>query len=473
LFEQEEAVGDSFMACKPWIGAIKEPSEHPDEDPSKPDEEYKLEYVFGYRAEDSRNNLYYNADGNVVYMTAALGIILDKEENTQTFFGGNEVENQAKQHATDKNNHTNDITSMAVSSDRTIACSGQNGSQPTVFTWDAMTGEKIRRFVLPKGSREVSAIGFSVDAKYIATVDNHNDHHVRVYEAESGDLIFEKKSGNNKVYDLEWSKKEDHYEFSICGSKLYMVFQPLEDLAKKGIYGGKGKATSHICVTYDDKGTSYSGGSNSRIHCWRNRSLAKTYKVHSGFVGAIKYFDGKIYSGSKDGSIIVSDPNSGEAERTVEVGTVIRAIDFHDGNLLVGDKDGSIMEINDGDEIKILMKSHNDGEAWGLDLLGDGRFVTSGDDNKVMVWSIEDRTHVAQAIVSEKNKKSKKGKASSLTSYAASKCARAVAYNKAEVRTNFNIKSIFQNIKFIIGRTRIRSYCSCLKRRNCNSQRIC
>lgn len=437
LFEEEEAVGDSFMAVKPWIGAIKEPSEHPDEDPSKPDDEYKLEYVFGYRAEDSRNNLYFNADGNVVYMTACLGVILNKEENTQTFFGGNEVENAAKQHATDKNNHTNDITSIAVSNDRTLACSGQNGSEPTVFIWDATTGEKVKRIVLPKGSREVSAIGFSADGKYVATADNHNDHHVRVYDASSGKLVFEQKSGNNKVFDLAWSKKEDHYEFSTCGEKHYMVWRPLENLGKKGIYGNKGKATSHACVAYDENGTCYSGGSNSRIHCWRNRSLAKTYKVHeSGFVGAIKVFDGKVYSGGKDGKIIVSDPNSGEIERSVEVGTLIRAIDYLDGNIIVGDRDGSIVEINADDEIRTLMKSHNDGETWGLDFVGDGRIVTSGDDNKVMVWSIDERTCLGQDIVSDVNKNPKAGKASSLTSFSPSKCARAVAVNRAEVRIN-------------------------------------
>lgn len=443
LFQEEEAVGDSFMAVKPWIGAIVEPTEHPEENPDAPDEEYKLDYVFGYRAEDSRNNLYYNADGNVVYMTACLGVILNKEENTQTFFGGNEVENAAKIHATDKNNHTNDITSIAVSLDKTLACSGQNGSKPTVFIWDAMTGEKIRRIVLPKGSREVSAIGFSEDNKYIATADNHNDHHVRVYEVETGDKIFEQKSGNNKIFDLEWSKKSGHYEFATAGSKHFMVWKPLEGIGKKGIYGGKGKMTSHSCVSYDENGTCYTGGSNSRIYCWRNRSLRKTYKVHGkGFVGAIKVFDGKIYSGGKDGQVIISDPNSGEAERIVEVGTLIRAIDFSDGNILVGDRDGSIMEINEDDEITSLMKSHNDGETWGLDLLDEGRIITSGDDNKVMIWSIEDKKHLAQGIVSEKNFKPKIGKAGSLTKHAPSKCARAVAANNsagAQVSKYFNI----------------------------------
>jgi len=100
-----------------------------------------------------------------------------------------------------------------------------------------------------------------------------------------------------------------------------MVWRPLENLGKGGIYGAKGKQTSHCCVTYDDKGTCYTGGANARIHCWRNRQLIKTYKVHGeGFVGAIKVFEGKIFSGGKDGNVIISDPNTEAVERTIELG---------------------------------------------------------------------------------------------------------------------------------------------------------
>ena len=38
LFEEEEVKeGEEFMAVKPWIGAVKEPDNHPDPDPSPPD----------------------------------------------------------------------------------------------------------------------------------------------------------------------------------------------------------------------------------------------------------------------------------------------------------------------------------------------------------------------------------------------------------------------------------------------------
>ena len=343
LFEIEEVIGDKFMAIKPWRGAIFRPTHYNEPNPDKPDERYKLEYVFGYRAEDSRNNLFYNKEGNIVYMTACLGVILNKRTNDQTFFGGIEVEHHEKQSARDLFNHTNDIMAMEVSNDRKIACSGQNGSQPSWFIWDAITGEVYRRFILPKGARGVVAIGFSEDNAYVATIDNSDDHVVRVFDVQTSKLIFEQKTGGNQVFDLEWSRKPGHYEFATCGVKHFIVFKPLENIGKSGVSGSKGEMSSHACVTYDENGTWFSGWSDSRIYCWRNRQLMKAYQVHAeGFVGAIKVFGDRIFSGGKDGFIVVSDPNTGKVERKVQVGALVRAIDFMDGNILVGDREGTI-----------------------------------------------------------------------------------------------------------------------------------
>jgi len=52
-------------------------------------EAVELEFVHGYRAHDTRNNLFYSARGEVVYHTAALGIIYNRESNTQRFLVDN------------------------------------------------------------------------------------------------------------------------------------------------------------------------------------------------------------------------------------------------------------------------------------------------------------------------------------------------------------------------------------------------
>jgi len=83
----EEALdkGDEFMAVKPWLGAIKEPSQvkkmpNPG---AKPKCSITLNYCYGYRVKDCRNNLRYLSDSKVIYHAAALGIVLDLETNTQ------------------------------------------------------------------------------------------------------------------------------------------------------------------------------------------------------------------------------------------------------------------------------------------------------------------------------------------------------------------------------------------------------
>ena len=57
-------------------------SSDPPPNPSPPDVRYNLEYVYGYRCADSRQNVFFNQSGQAVYMTAALGIILDQSSNT-------------------------------------------------------------------------------------------------------------------------------------------------------------------------------------------------------------------------------------------------------------------------------------------------------------------------------------------------------------------------------------------------------
>jgi len=73
------------MAVLPWLGAIKEPTsfKEPDRNHDKaPKANLELEYCFGYRAKDCRNNLRYLADGKVVYNAAGLGVVLDPKKNT-------------------------------------------------------------------------------------------------------------------------------------------------------------------------------------------------------------------------------------------------------------------------------------------------------------------------------------------------------------------------------------------------------
>lgn len=63
-----------------YCNAVMENSIKPEEvkcDTSKPNMELEIEHVYGYRANDCTNNLHYTDKGEAVFMTAALGIVMD------------------------------------------------------------------------------------------------------------------------------------------------------------------------------------------------------------------------------------------------------------------------------------------------------------------------------------------------------------------------------------------------------------
>ena len=78
--------GDEFAAVKPWLGAIKEPKEHPKPNKKTPDEKLVIDWVYGYRSEEARQNLYFNTKGDAVYPTAALGVIYNFNERKVRHF---------------------------------------------------------------------------------------------------------------------------------------------------------------------------------------------------------------------------------------------------------------------------------------------------------------------------------------------------------------------------------------------------
>lgn len=170
------------------------------------------------------------------------------------------------------------------------------------------------------------------------------------------------------------------------------------------------------------------------VYVWNGRDLSSTIKAHNGgFICALRFAEGKLYSGGKDGNIAIINTSSLSVEKTISFnGTLIRAIDVLGQKALVGLRDGTIYEVELGSQNKkAIMESHSDGEVWGLAAADDTHVVTSGDDNKIKTWNIATRKCEATGVISSDKRKAPKGGASSLTELPDSQCARAVAYNHA------------------------------------------
>ena len=129
--EEEQGEGDEFGAVKPWMTNVVHtvPSNYK---PSKldgktPDAQLELEFVHGYRCHDTRNNLRYTSNGDFVYHTAAVGIVYNKEENTQKIY----------------NEHFDDITALAIHPSKKIVATGEVGPYPLISIWDVDTCQAL------------------------------------------------------------------------------------------------------------------------------------------------------------------------------------------------------------------------------------------------------------------------------------------------------------------------------------------
>jgi microtubule-associated protein-like 1/2 len=265
----------------------------------------------------------------------------------------------------------------------------------------------------------------------IAAVDLHNEHQVYLYD-NNGNAVFKEKGDTNKIHDVCWDAVPGSTRFATAGVKHIYFWESGTPGGnkKKGLFNGH-EMTSFACVAWCDQGKCYTGGSNSKIYIWGGddgRKCEATMDFHSkGFISALRFANGKLFSGGKDGKVNCIDTGSRTVTMCVEFPGLVRAVDFDKDMLLVGQRDGTITCAKDGVKTNIMC-SHSDGEVWGLAQNSDGCIVTSGDDNKVMMWDPVARKHLKTVQVSERVKHVKRG-ASTLSRFPDSKCSRSVAIN--------------------------------------------
>lgn len=153
----------------------------------------------------------------------------------------------------------------------------------------------------------------------------------------------------------------------------------------------------------------------------------------------MKWCDGKLYSGGKDGQVYITDTSSMSVIKSINFGTLIRAVDCANGTIAVGTRNGNIWKCQEESEEKVcVMQSHCDGEVWGLGIAGN-IVVTTADDNQIKAWDITHRVCVGTGKISDQVRRVKCG-ASSLSRQPASKCARGcdIAHGSGHVAVGCN-----------------------------------
>eukprot|EP01035_Chromulina_nebulosa_P020968 gene20968-27173_t len=388
---------------KDWLGSIREPTSYKDFDENNNNLHSCLElnYLYGYRGWDCRNNIGYAENyQSIVYHITNVGIVFNYSKNVQVH----------------NNDHKNDIICLAIDPSGHSIVTGEIGDDPRLIIWDSNTGVTIKSILFHK--RGISHVKYGINGTNIISIGLDDDHTIAVHNSLSGNLTYTGKCGRGiNIFGMATSVLDNR--FATCGNNHIKFWDFPSNLAtggelssKTGIYSIKAIAcTVPISLGYlgNDAVTGMIDGS---IILWKDRLSNKFKVAHSGPVTSIcsvvvskkntpesSEIGPRIATGGKDGFIHIWNEHI-EIIWTLDLNTstplsiipIIQALDVRDNHMLIGTKSSELYDINiDTSELNRLIIGHYDdvasSELNGLSIHPNiHKFVTCCDDMTVRLW---------------------------------------------------------------------------------------
>lgn len=348
-----------------------------------PAENLELDFVFGYRGRDCRQNLHFLDANTVVYNIAALGVVFDHARNSQRFYRG----------------HNDDILCTAVNNTHDIVATGQIGHDPEIHLWNPTTMAPIAR--LKGHTHGIICLAFSPDGRFLVSIGQDDDFTIKVWDVATNSLISSQSGGKNKYLAIKFSNNTN---FVAVGVKVikFFVIEGRALTISKGILGDNGDYQTFTSIDYMSDGRPVVGTTSGHLYIFRGRNLTLVKKAGEGAVTALHPHPSGIIALTASRGIslfTVADKNqvqlAGAAGRLNGIEGAPRAIAVLGPNVVIGtDKNeilkGTLNATPAGiavDQPQVIMPGHV-GELWGQALCPRNatHVATCGDDGTVRRW---------------------------------------------------------------------------------------
>ncbi|XP_030627440.1 echinoderm microtubule-associated protein-like 6 isoform X1 [Chanos chanos] len=356
----------------------------------------RLEWIYGYRGHQCRNNLYYTAGKEVVYFVAGVGVVYNTREHTQKFFLG----------------HNDDVISLALHPEKSLVATGQVGKDPYICVWDTFSVQTVS-ILKDTHSHGVACLAFSADGQRLVSVGLDAKNTVCVWDWKKGKVLATATGHSDRIFDITWDPFQQnrlvscgvkHIKFwSMCGNAL---------TPKRGIFGKTGDLQTILCVASAKDDITYSGALNGDIYVWKGLNLIRTIQAaHGAGIFSMYSCEEGFATGGRDGCIRLWDidfkPITKIDLRETEQGykgLSIRSVCWKADRILAGTQDSEIFEVmvRDRDKPLLIMQGHSEGELWALHVHPKKPLaVTGSDDRSVRLWSLADHALIARCNMEE------------------------------------------------------------------------
>ncbi|XP_066947554.1 echinoderm microtubule-associated protein-like 2 isoform X3 [Macrobrachium rosenbergii] len=425
-YNGEEGIVKMYLRGRPINLYVPTPMREtyvPNGPSSSPPAKLKLEWVYGYRGRDCRNNVYQLPTGEIVYFVAAVVVLYNVEDQMQRHYLG----------------HTDDIKCLAVHPNKLLIATGQTAGHdrrdarswrlnppsdplspeaeewPHIRVWDSVSLNTLHVIGISDIERSVACLAFSKadGGSLLVAVDEAPDHNMSVWDwsrGERGYKLLETKCSADQVLAVDFSPV-DRSTIITCG-KNHISFWNYESgmLAKRmGVFENRERPKYVTSISFTDTGNVISGDSNGNLLIWQ-RGGNTVYKMvrgaHDGPVFSILVQkDGGIITGGKDGRIVEWDRDLERTGNVIEIpeqyGSPRVVTSGRGSQLVVGTTRNCVLGGTFTFPLRPVMQGHTE-ELWALaPHPGHHQFLTAGYDRTCYLWDTMAHTIVWSKDIGE------------------------------------------------------------------------
>ncbi|XP_048236766.1 echinoderm microtubule-associated protein-like 2 isoform X1 [Haliotis rufescens] len=311
-----------------------------------PQERLQLDWVYGYRGNDCRCNIYILDNDEIIYFISNIAVMYNRDVHTQRHY----------------KEHTEDIKCMAVHSNGNIVATGQyagkkdDKSQAHIRVWRADTLGTVHVLGLGNFIKAVMCLSFQKDSDLLAAVDNSQEKTLSLWNVADGTHVASTVLHVDVICDIGFNPHHTDLLVSIGKEHLawWKVYPETNKITThaKPEYDNYLRAKFVICLTHTDKGDLVTGDSNGTIYVWGDGGNKITNFVkhgHDGPVFTVLHHRHHLVSGGRDGVMYSwqwtkNMDGAGKVEISKSEGGV-RMIQIHKETLLLGTTMNSLLSV--------------------------------------------------------------------------------------------------------------------------------
>ena len=401
---EEEIIdhADESGPVKPWLESVLAPNIAIEENPSFPNYNLKIDHVYGFKSENSRKNIFFYKNDQIIYSVSSICIIQNLDDNTQKLFGGFPLKEE-------KECHDNIITSIDfLNKEVAMVATGQCGLVPKILVWSPVDTEVVyARFEQPKGSQEVSALCFDKNGHYLASFGKDENNSYYIFDLRKKELIWEKETGEKEfLLDITFNQfhKDDNEELLLVGVNKIIISRPNNQF-DNNLYNDKEKMGIFCACCYVSTDRFLVGNHKGKISFYLNEQKTHQKRISHGSIQNITYKKNleKIFITDSLNKVYIIEDKLFTQRDSFTLKSVVKSIDVNDDfQMILGLKNGDIVLKHWEDSTKyeeVYLKSHCEGSICGMAYVPEYKLVTSGEDNKILLWNLRSKKCESWGII--------------------------------------------------------------------------